>query len=78
MDAWNKCPGCGITTSSVADFCPHCGEAWKVKCPHCEATWRFWKLHMFCPTCGAPVEKPGSIHGKQRQTAQRSSQMKAT
>jgi len=25
MTEWNKCPGCGITISGVADYCPNCG-----------------------------------------------------
>jgi predicted amidophosphoribosyltransferase len=66
MTEWNKCPGCGDTISSVAAYCPHCGEPWTVKCPGCGASWRFWKLYKFCPSCGTVVEK-GSSKGKQRQ-----------
>ena len=78
MSAWNKCPGCEITISSVADFCPNCGEPWKVKCSGCGAIWRFWKFYKFCPGCGAAVEKLGNIPGKQRQAAQEGDKLKAT
>ncbi|MBC8275945.1 MAG: zinc-ribbon domain-containing protein [Chloroflexi bacterium] len=62
MTEWNKCPGCGDTISSVAAYCPNCGEHWTVKCSKCEASWRFWKFHKFCPDCGAPVEKFANVH----------------
>ena len=58
---WNKCPGCGATICSVADYCPNCGESWTVKCPQCASSWRFWKAQRFCPTCGTAVEKRVNI-----------------
>ncbi len=78
MTEWNKCPGCGATISSVAAYCPNCGESWTVKCSQCGASWRFWKFYKFCPTCGTPVEKRGNIQDKQRQTAPQGSELKAT
>jgi len=64
MTQWNKCPGCEATISSVADYCPNCGEPWTIKCPECNRTWRFWISHKFCPNCGAKVEKRGVTRGK--------------
>ncbi len=78
MTEWNKCPGCGATISSVAAYCPNCGEPWTVKCSRCGASWRFWKFYKFCPGCGAAVEKLGNIPGKQRQAAQEGGKLKAT
>ena len=71
MSEWNKCPGCSATVNSSADYCPNCGEPWTVKCHQCNATFRFWKLHNFCPDCGAPMERHGVVAGEQRQQAAR-------
>lgn len=60
---WNKCPGCGITVSGSADYCPNCGEPWTIECKNCGKTWRFWENYKFCPNCGAQVEKRGVIKG---------------
>jgi predicted amidophosphoribosyltransferase len=59
MKEWNKCPGCGVTTSSVSSYCSGCGEPLTIVCSKCGKTWRFWELNKFCPYCGTPVEKHG-------------------
>ena len=69
MIEWNKCPGCGITINSVAQYCPNCGEPWTVKCSECGTSWRFWKFHKFCPSCGTAVERRGIAKGKRGQSA---------
>jgi predicted amidophosphoribosyltransferase len=78
MTEWNKCPGCGITISGVADYCPNCGEPWTIQCPNCGITWRFWEYAKFCPNCGAPTERHGVTRGKQRQAALEVGKPKAT
>lgn len=69
MINWNKCPSCGITSSSVPYYCPNCGEPWTIECPNCGRTWRFWEANKFCPNCGAPAEKHGLTKGKSGQVA---------
>ena len=64
MNRWNRCPGCGITTSRVASYCPECGESWVIECINCGKTWRFWELHKFCPSCGKPVIRQGVTQRK--------------
>lgn len=49
---WNRCPGCGQSTSSSARYCPACGEPLVVRCPQCGESWRFWNARRFCPRCG--------------------------
>ena len=64
---WNKCPGCGISGSSFADYCPNCGEPWTIECQNCGKTWRFWEDYRFCPNCGVQVEKRGVSRGPRQE-----------
>ena len=77
MAEWNKCPGCGITISSLPDYCPNCGEPWTIECTNCGKTWRFWEYAKFCPNCGTPLKKHGVTKDTQRQAAPKVGKPKA-
>ena len=53
------CPGCGRESSG--NFCPYCGTKkpdTKIVCPSCGEEYEIDLGYVFCPNCGAILEKP--------------------